>query len=84
MARTFENVGQLLAQSIQSPVKTPTQQFYDPAQVLMLRTYPAFLACIASFNTMNWHSKPPCLAPPICALYGWSLEAQCDVLKERF
>lgn len=81
MARTFENVGQLLAQSIQSPVKTPTQEFYDPAQVLMLRTYPAFLARIATFNTMNWHSKPPCLAPPICALYGWSLEAQCDVLK---
>jgi len=79
MARTVENIGELLGDQI--PFKHPDRDFYDPAQVLMLRTYPKFLARIRTFNTMNWHSKPPCLSPPICALYGWSLSEKCDVLK---
>jgi len=80
MARTHDDIGTLLNCTLSSPFKHPDREFYDPAQVLMLRTYPKFLARIATFNTLNWHSKPPCLSPPVCALYGWSLNGS-DVLK---
>lgn len=76
MARTNQDIQQVFS-SVFRPTK---DQNYDPAQIKMLRTYPDYVKRIGTYNSINWHSKPPCLSPPICALYGWSLSS-ADVLK---
>jgi len=76
MARTNQDIQQIFS----SVFRATKDNNYDPMQVKMLRTYPDYVKRVGTYTSINWHSKPPCLSPPICALYGWSL-ACSNVLK---
>merc|ERR1712227_780890 len=52
---------------------------YDPRALALLRTFPRYQKRLETSKGTKWHSKPPCLSPPFCALYGWSLH-DFDVL----
>jgi len=67
-----------VCQTIQD--KTEQDKNFEPRAIVLLRTFPQYAARLESFSPMKWHSKPPTLSPPFCALYGWSM-FDCDVLK---
>ena len=66
MARTIESTLAGLEGS-----KISTNLNYDPRALALLRTFPRYQKRLETFKGTKWHSKPPCLSPPFCALYGW-------------
>lgn len=76
MARTFESATLQIDPSLQISKNVN----FDPRAIALLRTFPKYQKRLASFNATKWHSKPPALSPPFCALYGWHV-LEPDVLK---
>ena len=66
-----------MARTIQSALaglegsKISTNLNFDPRALALLRTFPRYQKRLESFKGTKWHSKPPCLNPLFCALYGW-------------
>ena len=78
MARTFDS--SQFSLQIDPSHKISKNLNFDPRAVALLRTFPRYQERLATFNAIKWHSKPPTLSPPFCALYGWHV-TDFDVLR---
>lgn len=78
MARTFDS--SQFSLQIDPSHKISKNLNFDPRAVALLRTFPRYQERLVTFNAIKWHSKPPTLSPPFCALYGWHV-TDVDVLR---
>jgi len=76
MARTFESV----KLQIDPSLEISKNLNFDPRAIVLLRTFPRYQERLQTFTPTKWHSKPACLSPPFCALYGWEI-FEADTLK---